>query len=377
MRVVSQFEHDLLQLLQCFLGRGPQSTALAIIQKQQAEPRCLSRDCVELAQDMLTKGIVAMLARQGGWCRQRHLRGEGVKNGRLWERTKPADLGLKFSGETMRFLIWLVGNKPGAEGQSRFPLDRRRQTAGDLLFLFLAYEALNKTDWQAVLQQYAVFARHGLIRLAYPENAAESNYAATNSTEPDFQVWVTGPGSCVLEAWQNKLADRWVNLESSKANYRDAQRMRSLGQRQQQILEHFCTAVREAVRPDLTRFLLIAAGRLLAHNPPVQNWIGGLDVQGLRLADRLECYRAAGAFLRHLDVLAEWVLQAQSVSYFEETYRASQLFKSDWEHANGATLHERARAMLRALEPLQQGTLLQPEHQFPEEPPQTATPGNP
>ena len=81
-------------------------------------------------------------------------------------------------------------------------------------------------------------------------------------------------------------------------------------------------------------------------------WTGALQVSGLRLADRSRAYQAAATFLRHLDRLQAWDRQARSVGYFDEEYAASQVWKADWERFQGDVLCERARAIIRELDPM-------------------------
>ena len=49
------------------------------------------------AQDALGKGTVELLARAGGWRPEAFLRNGKAKEGRLWDRTPPRELGLPFS----------------------------------------------------------------------------------------------------------------------------------------------------------------------------------------------------------------------------------------------------------------------------------------
>ena len=63
-------------------------------------------------------------------------------------------------------------------------------------------------------------------------------------------------------------------------------------------------------------------------------------------------HRAGLVLLHTLERLRRWSLQAQTVSYFDETYAASQLWKADWEQAQGDVLWTRAQRLLREVEPL-------------------------
>jgi len=72
------------------------------------------------------------------------------------------------------------------------------------------------------------------------------------------------------------------------------------------------------------------------------------------LADRAETYRGALAFLRVLPRLQQWERRARSVGYFDEGYKASQLWKDEWEHHGGDALAERAQTIIKALDPMKQ-----------------------
>src|SRR5262249_52923398 len=113
MRSVSRFEANLLRVLHCVLGRVPVEQALPIVLSATRLPRCLSRDAVALVQEALAKGCVQWLARNGGWRREKHLRGDLSAEGRLWERTPPNDLALRFSRHALAFLLWLTATRPG------------------------------------------------------------------------------------------------------------------------------------------------------------------------------------------------------------------------------------------------------------------------
>src|SRR5262249_10245890 len=103
---------------------------------------------------------------------------------------------------------------------------------------------------------------------------------------------------------------------------------------------------------DLARFLLQTLSHLLRGKPPAQRWIAKLDVHDMRLADRLESYRSALAFVKHAEVLQRWQEQARTVGYFEEGYAARQLWKADWEAHDGDELCQHAQTILHEIEPL-------------------------
>src|SRR4051812_38641568 len=72
MKVVSRFEANLLRILHFFLRRLPAEQALPLAAAGLKAPACLGRPAVGLVQDALAKGTVLLLARAGGWRRERH-----------------------------------------------------------------------------------------------------------------------------------------------------------------------------------------------------------------------------------------------------------------------------------------------------------------
>jgi hypothetical protein len=343
MRSVSRFEANLLGILQCLLQYAPRQRALPLIGRLRPPP-CLSRAAVELIEDHLSKGSVQLLA-QTGWRRERHLRDSQLREGRLWERTPPEELGLSFTGHTVEFLIWVTAGAPLDE-KARWKPTARDLDSGDRLLLYWALQALRGTDVIKNLRQHRCFAGDGLCRLAFPEEFVLADAL------PDWTPWTTGVGSHILEALQLPLSERWLQLESEKEAVGDWKRMRDLGRSQERALRSFGDAVAAAGRRDLARFLLRTLSQLLQDKPPAGRWIGNLDVRTLRLADRLDTYRAALALVRHSEALQQWERQARLVSYFDEDYAASQLWKSDWERFAGEDMCDHARRILAEIEPL-------------------------
>src|SRR4051794_7844542 len=112
MRSVSLFEANLLRLLRFFLGREPAELALPLVERRWPVPPCLGKDALALVEETLARGCAVLLAQRGGWRRERFLRGDHVVEGRLWERTPPNELALRFSRETLAFLIWITSTHP-------------------------------------------------------------------------------------------------------------------------------------------------------------------------------------------------------------------------------------------------------------------------
>jgi hypothetical protein len=361
MKTVSRFEANLLHILRGCLRHAPAEEFRPLVESgfEGGPPPCLSRAAVELVQDTLAKGCPALLAgatsgrrpgmlRGDGWRRERFLRDDRPVEGRLWERTPPAELGLAFSGRTLDFLMWLTAVQPAGADTAWEPTGLE-STLGDRVLLFLAYETLRGTKAHAVLARSVPFRHHGLCRLAFPEDLGLGA-----GEPPDFVPWTTGGGACILEVFQRALAARWVEVERGKENVGAWQTMRRLGESQEQALTALLDALEAARRPDLARFLLRAAVELLPEGVTARAWVGGLQTGAQRLADRVETNRAALAFVRQLDRLRRWERAARAEGYFDEGYARSQLWLADWERHDGDALHARARALVQELDPLRQ-----------------------
>jgi hypothetical protein len=352
MQSVSRFEANLLRLLWYFLLREPPERALPLLESRCAVPPCLHRNAILLIQDALAKGCVLLLARRGGWRRERFLRGDRAVDGRLWERTPPADLGLSFSAHTLGFLIWITANRPG-DTERAWCVPEDELTLGDRLLLYFAHEGLRNVAeglGAPALRTQEPFVRHALCWLAFPEDYT----AAPVGARPNFAPWTIETGACMLEALQPELARRWIEVESNKERITDPQAMRVLGLAQERVLTAFLDAIEQAGRMDLARFLLQAAAVLLGPHAHAGMWTARLNLTGQRVADRAATYQAATVFLRTLDRLQTWERRARGVGYFDDGYAASQLWKADWEQVQGDRLVERARAIVQQLDPMRQ-----------------------
>lgn len=359
MKAVSRFEYNLLRILHFFLGRVPLEQARPLVSNrwELEKPKCLSRTAVDLVQEALAKGCVEMLARglrkhsarSGGWRRERFLRDDQPREGRLWERTPPTQLGLAFSGRTLDFLLWVTLYRP-VDARTAWTAPPDELLLGDQLLLFFAYHALRDTDAGSALRSRQPFMGHGLCRLMYPEDFAANQENPT----PDFGIWTTGVGASIVEAFQGDLAERWLEGERLKSILTDWQELRALGRCQEQVLNAFLTAAETAHRLDLTRFLLQTAAAILVEDAVGRHWIQGLQTQGPRMADRMETNQAALAFVRQMERLRRWERQARGVGYFDEGYARSQLFLADWERHEGDTLFGRAQAVMQQLDPMRQ-----------------------
>src|SRR5947209_8284854 len=112
MKFVSRFEANLLRILQFFLRRVPPEHAMPLVIARCALPATVGRSALAVIEDHLGKGCTLLLARLGGWRNERHQRGDKVSDGRLWDRTPPAELGPAFSAHSLRFLMWITAHHP-------------------------------------------------------------------------------------------------------------------------------------------------------------------------------------------------------------------------------------------------------------------------
>jgi hypothetical protein len=350
MQSVSRFEANLLRLLWYFLRREPLERVLPLLENRCKAPACLQRGAIHLVKDALAKGCVLQLARRGGWRRERFLRGGQVVEGRLWERTPPSELGLTFSPHVLGFLVWITANRPGDSERPWRP--REDELAlGDRLLLYFAHEGLRNAAaglGAPALRAQQPFVQHALCWLAFPDDYV----AAPADARPNFAPWTNDVGACILEALQPELARHWIEVECGKERISDPQAMRGLGLAQERVLTAFLDAIEQAGRMDLARFLLQASAALLGPHAHAGTWMARLNVAGQRVADRVEIYQAATILPRTLERLQSWERRARGVGFFDEGYAASQLWKADWEQVQGDVLAERARAIVRQLQPM-------------------------
>jgi hypothetical protein len=346
--VVTAFEGRLLRILHAVLGHAPADQALPLVLDRVPRPATLSRACVELVADSLAKGCMTFLARAGGWRRDRFLRDGQPRDGRLWERSEPATLGLAFSRHALEFLIWITAHRPGDQNPP-LELPPADLTPADRLLVFLTYDLLRDTEVAAAFRALPAVIRDGLIRLACPDDFA----GIPNDPGPDFAPWLTGLGAAMFEAVQPFLCERWVALERGKVQIGDWTALRDLGLAQERVLASFTDAAEAADRPDLVRFLLRTAAAVLPPGVTPDAFIDGLQGGGPpRLADKVEVHRRALALPRHLERLQRWERKARGVGYLDDGYAPSQLWKSEWEHAGGDELAARAATLVQQIEPL-------------------------
>jgi hypothetical protein len=350
---VSRFEANLLRILRFFLKQVPAEQALRLVHDRFERPKCLSADAVYLVKDSLSKGCVLYLVRAGGWKRDRFLREGEPRFGRLWERSPVEKLTLSFSKHSLDFLMWVTANRLKEE-RPVWTTDEKNQTVADRLLFFLAYEAVRTdADASAALRSSPAFGGNALVWLAHPNDFAGELEAAV----PSFDVWLTEPGSLVLEALQPVLENRWLEIERTKGQVGNWADLNQQGRMQGRVIEAFTEAVNRAGRRDLVRFLLVVMSRVLATPDMAPTfWTGGLQGSGPpRLADRLETQRNALAVLRTAERFRNWEREARRSGYLDEDYAASKFWLGEWERFDMNSIADRAHRVLQQVEPLRIG----------------------
>jgi len=346
MRTVSRFEANLLRILQGLFGPATTERVQRLVEKEFDRPPCLSRNAMELVEDTLRKGVPQYLARQGGWRRERFLRNGKIAEGRIWNRRPPERLGLPFSEQSVKFLIWITANKP-ENLRENFTPEESRLSTGDRFLSYLAARSLRGTEAFRELMRQPPFNNHPLIWLMGFAELIEMRIKLPKSW--DFATWFSGPGSSVLESLQVPLAEEWLKLEKKKTRIRQPELMRRFGTRQRKLLLQLFDAAEAADRRDLCRFFLIAMKRFL-QSADREAPLYQMDFKGLRLAERLETYQLAAASLSQVERLDRWNREARSTGFYDDGYAAAQLWKSDWENLEGDRVVAEAGARLNALE---------------------------
>lgn len=348
-RPVSRFEFNLLNVLRFFLGHFPSDRGLQLLRGNSIRPPCLSRTAVELVQDSLSKGCVLYLVRCGGWRDDRYLRESQPLPGRSWDRSPLEDRALPFSQHVVEFLLWATAERVH-DTQAPWDAPPAALTPADELFFWLAFDACRADpDLAQALRRKNAFRSNPLCWLAFPGDITDGPEPQPPSFEPCF----TGLRAVILECLQTELTRRWIRSERAKGQIGDWAIMRDQGRAEFAALQSFLEAAARANRLDLARFVLNVNAALFRTELLPIFWTGGLQGSGpSRLADRLDAQRAALAVPRQMDTLAQWQERARSVGYFDDGYAASQLWKQDWEAADGDRVAARARAAVESLEPL-------------------------
>ena len=347
---VSRFEYNLLSIARFLLGHGsPDQAVRWLTQTFTPAPQCLTRTCINLLQDILSKGIVLELVHAGGWRNERFLRRGQPTLGRSWERLPLEERKLEFGPSSLEFVFWLTADKP-SDDKLKWDANPSSMTPGDKLFLALALQTMQPFDEIVqVLVRKSAFHGNPLCWLMAPSLFGRRAEPRVPNFAPCFTPEMAG----IIESMQHYLTGCWVRSERAKGQLGDWRRMQNQGEAELQALNQFLEQAHAHGRPDLARFVLQAATMILANRPTQSFWTGGLHGSGPpRLRDRLETQRLALALPRQLETMHDWDRQARSIGYFDEEYQASQLWKDDWERFNGNDAVQHVHHLLDQLEPL-------------------------
>jgi len=350
-RQVSKFEFNLLRILRFLVGRFPTDQGLQLVRTAITRPECLSGGAIDLVKDTLSKASVLFLTHAGGWRNDKFLRNNNPTSGRVWERIPLDERVLSFSRPILDFLLWLTAEKVH-ETKQAWDAAPKALSAADELFFCLAFDAMRSDpEVLAVLRRKDAFTRNPFCWITNPGDVVDPD--ATKPQPPDFSPLFLGQRAVLLECLQRYLAHRWILSERAKGQIGDWKKMRQQGQAEFAALRGFLQAAEEARRTDLARFVLRTNSALLQSDMTPVFWTGGLQGSGPpRLADRLETQRAALAVPRQMEILEQWQQRARDIGYFDEDYQATQMWKSEWEAANGDAVATRAHAVVAMLEPL-------------------------
>lgn len=350
-RQVSKFEFNLLRILRFLVGHFPADQGLQLVRTATARPECLSAGAVELVKDHLGKAGILFLTRAGGWRKDKYLRNNQPAPGRVWDRVPLDERSLSFSRPVLDFLVWLTAEKVH-ETKQAWDAAPKALTPADELFFCLALDA-TRADPEVlnVLRRKDAFTRNPFCWITNPGDVADPDGA--KPLPPDFAPLFTGQRAVLLECLQRHLEVRWIKSERAKGQIGDWKKMRQQGAAEFAALSGFLKAADTARRTDLARFVLRTNAAVLRSDLTPAFWTGGLQGSGPgRLADRLETQRAALALPRQMETLEAWQERARLVGYFDDDYAATQMWKLDWETADGDEVARRARAAVEMLEPL-------------------------
>lgn len=348
-RQVSKFEFCLLRILRFALAQWPADQGLQLVRAAINKPECLSPAAVHLVKDSLSKACVLFLVRDGGWRNDFYLRNAHPQRGRAWDRTPLEERTLEFSRHVIEFLVWATAEKVH-ETKVAWDAPPDELTPADELFFWMTLDACRADpDLLAALRKKKAFRSNPLCWITYPGDMTEDETPKVSDFAPMFK----GLRAVLLECLQPHLAKRWIASERAKGQVGDWKRMRLQGRAEYTALQAFLKAAGETHRTDLARFVLKTNAAVLTTDLTPVFWTGGLQGSGPpRLADRLDTQRSALAVPRQMEILEEWQQKAVYVGYFDEGYQASQMWKKEWEAANGDRVAARAKTAFEMLEPL-------------------------
>jgi hypothetical protein len=330
MNRVAQSEFDLLTVAKALTGGVSAGAVEPLLRTPHTMAPQLGPTSIGLLKQILGRGAILELGRRGGWRPCSHLRSlEEVPTGRLWER-HPQPVSVHFSALTMKLLQWLVASPLSVPSECK-PLKGKKLTLGDQLALYLSCDLATRCELPpGPFADSPAFRHAPLCWLGFPELLGRKKPMPKDG--PPAQAWevLVTEGVVLLEALQQDLARRWVQIERGKRGVVKPQVMIAIGESQGAVLARMAELLEHHDRRDLMSFVVEAAGRVLRYRPEATWWIGGIAQVGT-LSERQQAFRAAGALLEAVAIPGRWVEQAQGVRFFDDDYGASQLLLKQWE----------------------------------------------
>ena len=194
----------------------------------------------------------------------------------------------------------------------------------------------------AALRRKDAFARNPFCWLTNPGDVADPD--GTKPQPPDFAPLFTGQRAVLLECLQTHLAHRWMRSERAKGQIGDWRKMRQQGQAEFAALRNFLQAA-DAAQPHRPRAVRAANQRRGTDRPTTRRCSGPAGYRGAaRRAWPTDSRRSGPRWRvpRQMETLDAWQERARNVGYFDEGYQASQMWKAEWEAANGDRVAARA-----------------------------------
>ena len=347
MKTLSSFEATLARIVSGLIGPAPVDDILPLLVREHERPPCLSRECVDWLQNALAKGCTQRLAR-AGWRNEAVHTAAGRKQGRLWERYAASSMPLHFSRNSMLLLQWMTAAN-AAQSKASGRVRTESMTSGDHLLNLLIFDRLQDAPLiQMNLAGKAALKANPLIPLLFPDVAIVD----LDSTEIDFEPWCRPDRIWILEALQSWLCQRWIVCEQENRLTGSHADLRRRGTAQAAVLAAFLAAADAADRRDLSLFMVVAVRSVLdSAEQHDSQWFKHLNLQGLRMSERAEIYRAALALFHVMPQLDQWQQDARAASFYDENYESSQFWLGRWESLQGDEVVNRAAGIIRAENP--------------------------
>lgn len=354
---LSEFETNLNRILRLLLGASSMAESGWLLRKQHQRPKCLSRKCVELVQDTLAKGCTSFFARRG-WQFDRFIHDGEPRSGRLWQRYAPEQMSLEFSRNTMRLLIWLTAEDVSRPKQS-MAIRREQLTIGDHLLNLIAVTELSKehgslaqTNNSSLLLRRSLFRLNPINWFFLAEALAGKLSGMDPASENPFVEWFRPDRVWVVETLQKDIARNWSKLEVQKRRFVDPQTLLQLSETQQRTIDCYLTAADNAGRRDLGLWLLGSASEAMSDWREDSAWFENLNLSQFRLTERQSLYKSALCLFHAVARVGGWHDDFMNVSYYDEDYQASQLWKSKWESIDGDRIRRASRELIQSVAPL-------------------------